>query len=134
LYAVGMIQKGNQLHTERLKSGVQIGVLSVSLLCYKSLIAAGAVFAAAGKMTPSLLGECKSSCAASVNNKPAFSPREDIRLAISHSWLRSQSVSSGRRLPLLGVHEAVRGRLHVDDSVASQCSAFTWPRVERSSS
>jgi len=39
-----------------------------------------------------LRGESKSSCAASVNNRPAFSPCSFIRRNMWHSWLSSKSM------------------------------------------
>ena len=40
-----------------------------------------------------LRGESKSSCAASVNNRPAFSPCSFIRRNMSHSWLSSKGIT-----------------------------------------
>jgi len=110
-----------------------------SLLCYKKC-------SRAEQSLATLRGESKISCAASVNNKPTFSPCSFISRWKSHScsllWSRgAQSKCLGDASPLLvlGVGgpeqagEAARDSVHGDDDVASQCSASACPRAERSS-
>ena len=59
-----------------------------------------------------LRGESKSSCAASVNNRPAFSPCSFIRRNMSHSWLLSKGITlwhlrnAGTPDKLLSISEA----------------------------
>jgi hypothetical protein len=110
-----------------------------SLLCYKKC-------SRAEQSLATLRGESKISCAASVNNKPTFSPCSFISRWKSHScsllWSRdAQSKCLGDASPLLvlGVDgpeqagEAARDSVHGDDDVASQRSASACPRAERSS-
>ena len=84
-------------------------------------------------------------CAASVNNKPTFSPCSLISRLKSHSCSLCSSRGEQSRClrvasPLvLGVDgpeqtvEPVRDSVHGDDAVASQPSASACPRAERSS-
>ena len=113
-------------------------MLSGSLLSYKEC-------SREEKSLAALSGESKSSCAASVNNKPTFSPCSFISRLKSHSCSLLSSRGAQSRCPgdasplVLGVDgpeqagEAVRDSVHGEDAVASQRSASACPRAERSS-